>query len=164
MQAGAALRHNRRMLAAAHFALPIARATTCLLLVSAAACQRHPPASAPSAGATTLGSDGQIQWRGTSDCADCDGIDSQLTLRRSAGSSDYTLVETYFVDRRGIRFAEHGRWRQSNSLVRLTGDGGSTRVYALLPDGRLQARGTRGSVLPASNAAALVPVSASDAP
>jgi len=165
VQAGASLRHNRRMHSAADFATPIALVAACLLLGCAAGCQRHAPADRPPVEATAaLGSDGQIQWHGMGGCADCDGIDSQLTLRRSAGRSDYTLVETYYIDRRGVRFAEHGRWQQSDSLVRLTGDSGSTRVYALLADGRLQARGTHGAVLPASDAAALVPVSTSDAP
>jgi len=153
------------MHAAADFAMPLARVAACLLLAGGAGCQRPAPADVLPVEATAAPDrDGQIQWRGMGGCADCDGIDSQLTLRRAAGRNDYTLVETYYSGRRGIRFAEQGRWQQSDNLVRLTGERGSTRVYALLPDGRLQARGTHGAVLPASDAAALVPVSTTDAP
>lgn len=139
---------------------------TCLpawLLLGCAGCHRQAPVDAePASAVAVLAGTGQIQWRGMGGCADCDGIDSNLTLRRSAAGRDYTLVETYYIRQRGIRFAEHGRWRQAADLVQLAGDGGSRRVYALLPDGRLQARGAHGAMLPAG--AALVPVSMSDAP
>jgi hypothetical protein len=161
VQAGASLRHNRRMYAAT--AMRSAGLAACVLL-ACAACRRDAAPGAATDAVAALDGDGQIQWRGLGGCADCDGIDARLTLRRAGGRRDYTLIETYYTDRRGIRFAEHGRWRQSGALVQLDGDGGSLRAYTLLPDGRLQARGARGALLPAGDADALVPVSASDAP
>ena len=141
-------------------AIPRIGLLAAVLVAALAGCHRRAPA--PDA-APALATDGQIRWRGRARCADCDGIDAQLTLRRAGRLSEFTLVETYYNGRRGIRFVDHGRWQQSGGLVRLRGDGGSTRVYALLPDGRLQAAGAHGAPL-STDAAALVPVSASEAP
>lgn len=80
-------------------------------------------------------------------CADCDGIESQLVLRRAGNASDYTLSEMYLVGEQGARFVEHGQWQQQRELLRLRGDGGSVRVYALLADGRLQQRDAHGKPL-----------------
>ena len=131
--------------------------------LAVAGCQRQAPGPANSAVAPTLATDGQIRWRGRASCADCEGIDAQLTLRRAGRMNEFILVETYYSGHRGIRFTDHGRWQQSGGLLRLHGNGGSTRSYALLPDGRLQATGAHGAPLSA-DAAALVPVSASKAP
>ncbi|MFL6591922.1 MAG: copper resistance protein NlpE N-terminal domain-containing protein [Luteimonas sp.] len=128
-----------------------------------AGCQRQAPVPANRAVARALETDGQIRWRGRASCVDCDGIDAQLTLHRAGRLHEFTLVETFYSGQRGIRFVDHGRWRQSGGLVRLQGNRGSTRSYALLPDGRLQATGTHGAPL-TPDSAALVPVSASQAP
>jgi len=139
------------------------RIASLLVALALAGCQRQAPVPANSAVASTLAADGQIRWRGQASCADCEGIDAQLTLRRAGRLNEFTLVETYYSGRRGVRFVDHGRWQQSGGLLRLRGTGGSMRRYALLPDGRLQATGAHGTPL-SPDAAALVPVSASEAP
>ena len=139
------------------------RIASLAVALAVAGCQRQAPVPANSAVAPTLATDGQIHWRGRASCADCEGIDAQLTLRRAGRLNEFTLVETYYAGRRGARFVDHGRWQQSGGLLRLHGTSGSMRSYALLPDGRLQATGAHGTPL-SPDAAALVPVSASEAP
>ncbi len=131
------------------------------LLSLLAACGGAPPAVTPTARVVHLlpERDGRLEWRAMLPCADCDGIDSQLVLRRAGSSSDYTLSETYLVGDQGARFLEHGQWQQQRDLLRLRGDGGSRRVYALLPDGRLQQRDAHGQPLRLQREAdALLPV------
>jgi copper homeostasis protein (lipoprotein) len=132
------------------------------LVVLLAGCGESPPAVAPDTPAlrTLSDRDGRIQWRAMLPCADCDGIESQLELRRAGPASEYTLSETYLLGDQGARFVEHGQWRQQRDLLRLRGDGGSERVYALLPDGRLQQRDAHGQPLRLPRAAdTLMPVS-----
>ena len=139
------------------------RLLSLVLALVVAGCQRQPPVPANSAVARSLATDGQIRWRARASCADCEGIDTQLTLRRTGRLNEFILVETYYNGHRGIRFADHGRWQHSGGFLRLQGNGGSKRSYALLADGRLLATGAHGAPL-SPDAAALVPVSASEAP
>jgi uncharacterized lipoprotein NlpE involved in copper resistance len=111
-------------------------------------CGRAPPPAAPAQVLHTLSDrDGRVEWRAMLPCADCDGIESQLVLRRAGSASDYTLSEMYLVGEQGARFVEHGQWQQQRELLRLRGDGGSVRVYVLLADGRLQQRDAHGKPL-----------------
>ncbi len=155
--ADAAVRHNRPMGTGPYPRIALA------VVLAGAGCQRQAPVSANSAVAQSLATDGQIRWRARASCADCEGIDTQLTLRRTGRLNEFILVETYYGGHRGIRFADHGHWQQSGGFLHLHGNGGSERNYALLPDGRLLASGAHGTPLSA-DAAALVPVSVSEAP
>lgn len=108
--------------------------------------------------------DGRIEWRGSLACADCDGIQTQLVLQRTGRASDYRLTETYLAAGQGDRFVEHGRWRRDADLLRLQGDGGSRRTFALLADGRLQPRDGHGMALTPREDDFLEPVTVADAP
>ena len=133
------------------------------LLAALAGCHGKPPApAADGAAQARLDVDGEIQWRGAWPCADCDGIDAQLVLRRAGDRNSYSLTETYRVSGQGERFVETGSWQREGTLVRLRGDGASTRVYALLADGRLEARDAHGAPLQDTDPAAMLPVSATE--
>ncbi|MGI8561150.1 MAG: copper resistance protein NlpE N-terminal domain-containing protein [Luteimonas sp.] len=88
--------------------------------------------------------DGRVEWRGLLPCADCDGIQTLLVLERRGDVHRYDLVETFLADQEGARFAESGRWGQQGAMLTLEGEGGASRHYALLPDGRLQPRDAGG--------------------
>ncbi|NUS39752.1 MAG: hypothetical protein HOQ02_12120 [Lysobacter sp.] len=100
----------------------------------------------------------RIEWQGQRACADCDGIATRLVLREDRRGRDYALTETYAATGGGARFAEHGRWQRDSVLLRLQGDRGSLRWYALLPDGSLQPRDAHGGPLPGGDDDRLVPV------
>lgn len=108
--------------------------------------------------------DGRIQWQGLLACADCDGIQTTLLLQRSGGDRSYTLTETYLADADGVRFVETGDWRTEADLLRLQGTSGGVRVFAMLPDGRLQPRDGRGRRFAAREDDVLMPITAQDAP
>lgn len=160
-----AVRHNAGMSQAAISAVPHRVLARCAwsLAATLAACGGPAPSTAPAAAAQArLDVDGEIQWRGALPCADCDGIDAQLVLRRAGDRTSYSLAETYRVSRQGARFVETGRWQRDGALLRLQGDATSTRVYALLPDGSLQARDLHGELLPNDAGETLLPVSATE--
>lgn len=121
-------------------------------LLVLAACQR-PPAPADRA---THDAD-EMTFEGERGCADCDAISTRLVLRRRADRRDYALTETFRAGGEDVRFVEQGRWLQRQALLELRGERGSRRSFALLPDGRLQPRDTRGAILPGSDDV-LVPV------
>ncbi|WP_407352766.1 copper resistance protein NlpE N-terminal domain-containing protein [Luteimonas sp. R10] len=124
--------------------------------VSLVGCERV-AAPAPEAG------DGRLEWRGISPCADCDGIDTVLVLQRQGDARSYRLAETYRVGGRDEPFVEAGQWRAEGALIRMQGEDGSRRVYAVLPDGRLQVRDGAGRRLPPGTGRhALEPVVARD--
>ena len=108
--------------------------------------------------------DGRIQWQGLLACADCDGIQTTLLLQRSGGDRSYTLTETYLADADGVRFVETGDWRTEADLLRLLGTSGGVRVFAMLPDGRLQPRDGRGRRFASREDDVLMPITAQDAP
>jgi hypothetical protein len=137
------------------------RLGACLRAASLAGCHGKPPPQATAAQAR-LDVDGEIQWRGAWPCADCDGIDAQLVLRRAGDRNTYSLAETYRLSGQGARFVETGRWQREGALLRLRGDGASMRVYALLADGRLEARDLHGAPLAQASAAPMLPVSATE--
>lgn len=129
-----------------------------------AACDRdRPPQPARSLPQLQQGN-GRIHWQGLRACADCDGIQTALTLQRGAGGRNYTLIETYLAEGDGARFVETGNWRTESDLLRLQGDGGGARVFAVLPDGSLQPRDGRGRNFSPSEDDVLVPVTAQDTP
>jgi copper homeostasis protein (lipoprotein) len=88
--------------------------------------------------------DGRVEWRGVLPCADCDGIETLLVLERRGQARRYDLVETFLAARDGARFAESGQWRMQGAALSLDGEGGASRHYVLLPDGRLQPQDGRG--------------------
>lgn len=102
--------------------------------------------------------DGQVEWRGSAPCADCERIDIRLMLQRRGEARNYLVVEQYVVAGTGARFVDRGQWRQDAALLRLAGDAGSRRTYAVLDDGRLQARDSHGRPLPVRDDALLSPV------
>jgi copper homeostasis protein (lipoprotein) len=129
----------------------------CLVCVCATACRDATPPATPSA--TTPAEPGdQIEWQGLRACADCNGIQTDLVLERGGDKQRYTLTETYVTGRGSTQFVERGRWLQDSHLLRLEGDGASRHVYALLPDGRLQARDSHGRRLPVATSQDLLPV------
>lgn len=87
---------------------------------------------------------GGVQWRGLLACADCDGIDTVLSLQRRGEERSYTLTETYLTADGDVRFVDTGHWQRDRDLLRLQGLQGGRRVYALLADGRLQPRDGQG--------------------
>lgn len=152
------MRHNRRMRHVAP-ALPRGAAHLCIAAACACAAGCH-QRTAPSASATGSEPQARAEWRGRMPCADCDAIDAQLVLQRGGDRDDgYRLVETYRSGDAAARFVEQGRWQREDRILRLRGDGGSLRFYALLPDGRLQPRGMHGATLALADEDALEPVS-----
>ena len=116
----------------------------------------RPPADAPPGFATDAPS--QLAWQGVLACADCEGIDTRLTLDRADEASRYLLLETFLADDGGERFREQGHWRREGPLLRLQSDAGGVRVYAIEADGRLSPRDRRGREVQAGEARLLAPV------
>ena len=110
------------------------------------------------------GRDSRVEWRASLPCADCDGIETQLVLQRVGGVDAYRLTETYRTADQDARFIEQGHWHRQADLLRLQGDHGSRRMFALLADGRLQPRDGHGQPLPPSADEFLEPVAVADAP
>lgn len=156
------MRHNSRMSLRRPPAVTTCRLPACagLLVAVLAGCGGpSPPASDAAQPLQQLAdSDGRIEWSGTRACADCDGIDTQLVLLRAGSVRDYHLTEMFLAAGQGARFVEHGRWQRQADLLRLRGDHGSRRVFALLPDGRLQPRDDHGQLLPPRADDFLLPV------
>ena len=104
----------------------------CLLL---AACARvEPPAQAEGAAGTGM------EFSGVRACSDCDAILSWLRLEAAGRNQRYRLVERYRTASGERRFEETGAWRAQGDRLHLLRNGGGERVYARLPDGRLQGR------------------------
>ena len=98
-----------------------------------------------------LAKDADLQWRGLLGCVDCDGIQTLLSLHQGGTGREFHLTEIYIAHDQGARFDDQGHWQRQADLLRLKGDNGSLRVYALLPDGRLQPRDGHGAVLSAAS-------------
>jgi hypothetical protein len=132
------------------------KVAACLLALGVASCggQAPQPASAPDPAAAG----DRIEWQGIVACADCDAIQVVLVLAQDRGKRRYTLTENYIAGSHGERFVERGEWQRSAGLLRLHGDAPSARVYALLPDGSLQARDSRGQPLANASDELLLPV------
>lgn len=100
----------------------------------------------------------QLVWQARLPCADCDAIDTTLSLQRVDGAARYELREAFVDGARGEQYAESGDWSRDGVLVRLQADGGGHRVYAIERDGRLSPRGRDGSRLERGDARFLAPV------
>lgn len=135
---------------------PIVQA--CLLALCVAGCGDQSPQAPDPVGMAT---GDRIEWQGIVACADCDGIQVDLVLQQAHGKRRYTLTENYIDGSSSQRFVEQGDWQRSAGLLRLRGDTASVRVYALLPDGRLQACDNHGDPLPNAADEALLPVASS---
>ncbi len=143
----AGLGDNRRMRNITRLAWP------CLLLVSA--CGVAPPPAAHDPAVSSSG----MEFRGERACVDCQRIQAWLRLEHDGSNQRYRLVEDYRGDGGDRRFEDAGEWTAKGELLRLRSrDGGGERVYARLPDGRLQARGARGQSLPAAMDDVMIPV------
>lgn len=136
---------------------PIAPA--CLLALGIASCGGQAPQSSSPAVRDAAGD--RIEWQGVVACADCDAIQADLVLEQANGKRRYTLTETYIAGTDSQRFVERGDWQRSAGLLRLHGDAASVRLYALLPDGRLQACDSHGEPLAGATDEALLPVALS---
>lgn len=108
--------------------------------------------------------EGGIQWRGWLVCADCEGIDTVLSLQRNGEERSFTLTETYMTRDEDVRFVDTGRWQRDRNLLRLQGLQGGRRVYALLADGRLQPRDGQGRRFPPREHDFLMPITDNQAP
>jgi len=129
----------------------------CLVCVCMTACgDATPPATGRAALPAAPGD--QIEWQGMRACVDCNGIQTDLVLERGGDTQRYTLTEIYVTGRGSTRFVERGQWQEDSGLLHLKGDAASRHIYALLPDGRLQARDSHGHRLPAATSQELLPV------
>ena len=120
---------------------------------------------APGGRAPTVGplqSDGRIEWQAVLACADCDGIETALVLNQAGEQRDYSLTETFLATDGGDRFVEQGRWQRDGELIRLETAKDGLRVFALLPDGRLEPRDRQGRRFAAREGDVLLPVSMSN--
>ncbi len=149
----ARLRHNRRMIRLLRIRLlrigllqnSLLRSGLpwCMAACLLAACDAsRAPAEAPLPAIAQ--EDGRVEWRGVLPCADCDGIETLLVLERRGQARHYDLAETFLAARDGARFTESGQWRMQGAALSLDGEGGASRHYVLLPDGRLQPQDGRG--------------------
>ncbi|TWI01886.1 NlpE-like protein [Luteimonas cucumeris] len=131
-----------------------------LFLCALGACSRAP--APDDAAAALLEHDGRVAWQGMLACADCDGIDTSLSLDRRGGQRDYLLIESYLTEGGAERFVERGRWQANDdALIRLRAIDGGERVYALQADGRLQPRDTKGRRFATRDGDFLMPAMAS---
>jgi copper homeostasis protein (lipoprotein) len=110
---------------------------------ASAACDRMPSAPHSSPEPLQKG-DGRVAWRGMLPCADCGGIDTLVVLERRGEARRYELVEIFVAGQESARFSETGEWRLDGTRLRLAGEGGAERHFALLRDGRLQPRDADG--------------------
>jgi len=142
------------------------RAPCCCLtaLLVLAGCERGASSAAAPPLPQIERGDGRIAWEGALACADCEAIETQLVLERAGDVRSYTLIETFLAAGGGARFAEAGRWQRAGDLIRMQGDAGSVRAYALLPDGSLQPRDPRGRRFPDREGDVLMPVTADSTP
>ena len=107
-------------------------------LLALPGCGREPSGEAPGpspppSAATDLADDAGLErtWLGVLPCADCDGIQTRLALRRDAAGWRYVLEETYLGGSGENRFVQEGDWREETAVI----EGTDTVVYRLDPDG-----------------------------
>ena len=89
-------------------------------------------------------------WLGVLPCADCDGIQTRLQLRRDGGRQTYALEETYLGADGEAVFTQAGQWVREDGddgAFRLDPDSPASRRYALRPDGSLDQLDRRGEPL-----------------
>lgn len=121
---------------------------------------RGPDTAAPAAVAPIENANGRLDWAGMQPCADCDGIETQLSLVNEGGRRSFVLTETYLAAP-PVRFVESGQWRREGALLLLTARNDARLAYAVLEDGSLQPRDPRGRRLPGNDGDGLLaPVAA----
>ena len=89
-------------------------------------------------------------WLGVLPCADCDGIQTRLQLRRDGGRQTYALEETYLGADGEAVFTQAGQWVRDDGdegVFRLDPESPASRRYALRPDGSLDQLDRRGEPL-----------------
>lgn len=133
---------------------PVRRLAPLLLLLLLAACrpgggdapapaQEDPEvAAAPEAPPVEGDQDFEATWSGVLPCADCDGIETRITLSRAGGEARFELEERYLGAADTGTFLQAGTWearRDEDGQVtyRLDPEGGDQR-WRTLPDGGLE--------------------------
>lgn len=107
-------------------------------------------ADAGEAGTAPAADDFDRTWLGVLPCADCDGIQTRLQLRRDGGRQTYALEETYLGADGEAVFTQAGQWVREDGddgAFRLDPDSPASRRYALRPDGSLDQLDRRGEPL-----------------
>ena len=107
-------------------------------------------ADAGEAGTAPAADDFDRTWLGVLPCADCDGIQTRLQLRRDGGRQTYALEETYLGADGEAVFTQAGQWLREDGddgAFRLDPDSPASRRYALRPDGSLDQLDRRGEPL-----------------
>ena len=136
--------------AAPRLLLAAALSTACLAACDGGAGEA-PQARFDRAPVPTAAASFELTWQGVLPCADCDGIDTRLVLRREDGTRDYALVETFLGAGDGARFEQRGNWRQqdrdSGLPVYRLGPAGAERAFGLREDGSLEPLDSRGEPL-----------------
>lgn len=90
------------------------------------------------------GEDFDLAWQGVLPCADCEGIQTRLSLRREADEAVFELRETYLGPAQGNEFTTTGHWQLEPAgepgapMVYRLGPEGGALGFALQPDGSLQ--------------------------
>lgn len=133
----------------------------CLLAAALLAGCRNEGAAPPQVLAPIEAGNGRLDWAGMQPCADCEGIETHLSLVNEGGRRSFVLTETYLAER-PVRFVENGKWQREGDLLLLTGKDEARLGYVVLEDGRLQPRDVRGRRLPGSDGdGLLLPIAAS---
>lgn len=88
------------------------------------------------------GEDFEATWTGVLPCADCDGIETRLTLSRAGGEARFELEERYLGAAGTGTFLQAGAWearRDEDGQVTYRLDpAGSDQRWRTLPDGGLE--------------------------
>ena len=129
---------------------PVAGALAVAVALLASACGPADDGAADDVLAPLERGDASLEWRGMQPCADCDGIDTRLLLARDGARRGFVLVERYLAQP-PVRFVSRGGWDRRGDLLRLEPEEGGSLAYAVLDDGRLQPRDSRGRRLPGSD-------------
>lgn len=128
------------------------------LLLLLAACGRDdaapaPPAGDPQAAAPAgaapppAGEDFERRWLGVLPCADCDGIQTTLTLRRDGGEASFVLEEVYLGPDESPRFESRGPWREEAGGLYHLDPGGLGLRLRQVEDGGLELVDSEGRAL-----------------
>ena len=107
-------------------------------------------ADAGEAGTAPAADDFDRTWLGVLPCADCDGIQTRLQLRRDGGRQTYALEETYLGADGEAVFTQAGKWVQEDGdgvSFHLDPDTPGGRRYALRADGSLDLLDSHGAPL-----------------
>ena len=147
------LRHNRPMRLRS---VPVLASLVAALLVATAGCDGESRRGAALPG-LQQGDAAGVEWRGTLPCADCEGIDTLLVLRRGGDAQRYDLVEVYLAEEGSARFEEGGDWRLEGPVLELEPDTGGQRHFRVQPGGALQASDLEGRALAPGAGAVLHP-------